>query len=138
MARKALPMMLKIGNDKRGFTLMEVMTATCVLSLGTVLIYESFFITLDSFNYYSNYLNVASWMDEKIWQAQDNLSRLGSSSQIDTRGEFINQNKNFRWNLSYNLISQNLYQIDLTLSWQEGPRKVKLLRSTYAMYEEKK
>ena len=117
---------------------MEVMIATCVLSLGTVLIYESFFISLDSFNYYSNYLNVAPWMDEKIWQAQDNLSRLGSSSQIDTTGEFRNRNKNFRWNLSYNLISQNLYQIDFTLSWQEGSRKVNLLRSTYAMYEEKK
>lgn len=128
-------MMLRIGN--RGFTLMEVMTATCILSLGTVLIYESFFITLDSFNYYSNYLNVASWMDEKIWAAQDNLSRFGPSSQIDTTGEFINRNRNFRWNLSYNLIGKNLYQIDLTLSWQEGKRFVKLLRSTYAMYEEK-
>ena len=117
---------------------MEVMVATCILSLGTVLIHESFFIILDSFNYYFNYLNVASRMDEKIWQAQDNLSRLGSSSQIETTGEFVNRNKNFRWNLSYNLISQNLYQIDLTLSWQEGRRFVKLLRSTYAMYEEKK
>lgn len=127
--------MLRIGN--RGFTLMEVMTATCVLSLGTVLIYESFFITLGSFNYYSNYLNVASLLDEKIWAAQDNLSRLGPSSQIETRGEFANRNKNFRWNLSYNLISQNLYQIDLTLSWQEGQRKVKLLRTAYAIYVEK-
>lgn len=117
---------------------MEVMIATCVLSLGTIIIYESFFISLDSFNYYSNYLNVASWMDEKIWQAQDNLSHFGSSSQIDTAGEFVTRNKNFRWNLSYNLMSQNLYQIDLTLSWQEGPRKVKLLRNTYAMYEKKK
>lgn len=117
---------------------MEVMVATCVLSLGAVLIYESFFIALDSFNYYSNYLNVASLMDEKLWQAQDNLSRLGSSGQIEPSGEFINQNKNFKWNLSYNLISQNLYQIDLTFSWQEGRRFVKLLRNTYAMYEEKK
>jgi len=148
-------MMLKIGNRgftpleilickkirKRfltGFTLMEVMIATCVLSLGSVLIYESFFITLNSFNYYSNYLNLASWMNEKIWQAQDNLRRLGSSSQIETTGEFANRNKNFRWNLSYNLISQNLYQINLTLFWQEGQRNVKLSRSTYAMYEEKK
>ncbi len=114
------------------------MIATCVLSLGAVLVYQSFFIALDSFNYYSNYLNVASFMDEKLWQAQDNLSRLGPSSQIEPAGEFTNQNKNFRWNLSYNLISQDLYQIDLILSWREGRRPVKLLRSTYAMYEEKK
>ncbi|MCM8782370.1 MAG: prepilin-type N-terminal cleavage/methylation domain-containing protein [Candidatus Omnitrophica bacterium] len=129
-------MILKTGN--RGFTLMEVMTATCVLSLGTVLIYESFFIALDSFNYCSDYLNVASWMDEKLWDAQDTLSRQGLSSQIETKGGVANRNKIFRWNLLYNLIGENLYQIDLTLSWKEGTREVKLVRSTYAMYEEKK
>ena len=122
----------------RGFTLIEVMVTTCILSLGIVLIYESFFISLDSLNYYSNYLNVASWMDEKIWQAQNNLSRFGLLIPIETQGEFLNGNKNFRWNLSYNLIedTQNLYQIDLILSWQEGKRKVKLLRTAYAMYVE--
>ncbi|MCM8796059.1 MAG: prepilin-type N-terminal cleavage/methylation domain-containing protein [Candidatus Omnitrophica bacterium] len=128
-------MMLKIGN--RGLTLMEVMVATCVLSLGTLLIYESFFITLDSFNYYSNYLNVISWMDEKLWAAQDTLSHFGSFGQIETQGEFIKRNKNFRWNLAYNLIGNNLYQIDLTLSWQESQRKIKLSRTIYALYAEK-
>jgi len=132
-------MTLKIGNKlKKAFTLTEVMVAACVLSLGAVLIYESFFIILDSFNYCSNYLNIASWMNEKVWYAQDELSRLHSPDQIDTAGEFAARNKNFRWNLSHNLISEDLYQIDLTLFWQEGQRKVKLLRSTYAMYDEKK
>lgn len=133
---------MKIGGGseigKKGFTLMEVMIATCVLSLGAVLINSSFFILLDSFQYCSHYLNIAPWMDEKIWQAQDNLSRLGPSSQIETAGIVTEQNKNFRWDLSYNSVSQNLYQIDLILSWQEGPRKVKLLRSAYAFYEERK
>jgi len=130
-------MTLRIGN--RGFTLMEVMTATAILSLGTVFIYEAFFISLDSFNYCSNYLNVASWGDEKVWQAQDNLTRLGPQAQIEDSGVFSNRNKNFSWRLSHDLIDEagGLYKIDLTLSWKEGPRNVKLSRAAYAKYEKK-
>lgn len=135
--------MSRIVNRKRfimGFSLIEAMTAACILSLGTVLIYESFFITLDSFGYYSNYLNIASWMDEKLLAAQDSLNRFGSSGSIETAGEFVNQNKKFRWDLAYNLVdrTQELYQIDLTLFWQEGKRKIRLSRNAYAIYEEKK
>jgi len=125
---------------KFGFTLIEVMVTTAILSLGTVLIYEAFFISLNSYNYCSNYLNIVSLADEKIWQAQDSLSRLGSQAQVETKGKFINRNKNFTWELSYNSIeaTQGLYRIDLILSWQQGPRKVKLLRTAYATYVEKK
>ena len=139
-------MMLRIGS--KGFSLIEVMVATATLSLGTVLIYEAFFISLDSFNYYSNYLSVIPWMDEKIWQAQDDLSKFGALTQIGTtdeprtfdkvRGEFQKAGKAFRWNLNYSPIDDGLYRIDLNLYWQEGQRKVRLLRSAYAKYEEKK
>lgn len=129
-------MMLRIGN--KGFSLIEVMFATAILSLGTVLIYEAFFISLDSFNYYSNYLSVIPWMDEKIWQAQDDLNKFGALTQIGTTDEFQKAGKAFRWNLNYYPIDDGLYRIDLNLYWQEGQRKVKLLRSAYAMYKEKK
>jgi prepilin-type N-terminal cleavage/methylation domain-containing protein len=128
-------MMPKIGN-KRAFTLLEVMVTTAVLSLGTVLIHESFFITLDSYDYCSNYFNVAPWMDEKIWQVRDNIIRLGSSSQIETSGTFTIKNKDFSWNLSHSLVegAQDLHKLDLVVFWKEGQRKVKLSRTAYAKY----
>ena len=123
MARKAQRMMLKIGNNC-AFTLVEVMVASAVLSLGIVMVYEAFFISLDSFSYCNNFLNVASLADEKIWQAQDNLSRLGNLAQIESGGKFINRNKDFEWNLSYAPVDEasglHTYRIDLSLSWQEG------------------
>lgn len=129
-------MMLRTGN--KGFTLIEIMVTVAILSLGMVLIYEAFFIVLDSFNYCSDYLNVASWIDEKIWQAQDSLTRRGSFD-ADTIGEFINRNKVFKWSLSHNPIdeAEGLHRIDLVLSWQEGKRTIRLSRSAYAIYEEK-
>lgn len=131
-------MMLRTGN-KKGFTLIEVMITTAVLALGTVLISEAFFISLDSFNYCSHYLNVAPFANEKIWQVQNSLSRLGPLAQIETAGIFTDRNKNFTWSLTQGLIdeTEGLYRIDLALSWQEGQRRPKLLRTAYARYEEK-
>jgi len=129
-------MISRIGSDN-GFTLVEVMIATAVLALGIVLIHEAFFASLDAFGYYSNYLRVAPWADEKIWDAQDELRRLGPRADIEREGEFLGRNKNFRWNLSYGPLGEtkSLYRVDLILSWQEGKRRVSLLRSAYAIYE---
>ena len=125
---------------KKGFTLIEVMVATAVLSLGALMIYEAFLISLDAYNYCSNYLRVASWMDERLWQAQNELGHFGPAAQIERSGEFVNRNKNFSWSLTYALIGglPGLHKIDLGLSWKEGRRDARLLRSTYATYAEKR
>lgn len=125
----------KIGN--KGFTLIEIMVTTVVLSLGTVLIYGAFFTSLDSFNLYTNYLSLAPWMDEQVWLAQDNLSKLGVLAQGQTAGEFQKSGKVFKWGLNYSLIDEGLYKIDLDLYWQQGQRKAGLSRSAYAQYKKK-
>lgn len=119
-----------------GFTLVEAMITTAILSLGIVLIYEAFFISLDSFNYCSNYLNIVSWADEKVWQTQNSLNHYGVERAIGTQGVFKRANKKFNWNLSFYLIDVDLYRIDLDIFWQEGKRKSKLSRSAYALYNE--
>lgn len=140
-------MILRIGTDcvahgvrrkkklSPAFTLVEVMVATAILSLGIVLIYQAFFISIDSFNYCFNYLNVASWADEKIWQVQNNLSHSKVEDIIETGGRFRKRNKDFNWDLSYYLIDVDLYRIDLDIFWQQGRRKAMLYRNAYAVYD---
>lgn len=131
-------MILRIGN--KGFTLLEVMLTTVVLSLGATLIYQSFFISLDSFNYSDTVLKTIPWMDEKIWAAQDNLTHFGPEAVLEAGGELkTSGGKNIIWNLSYNSISgiDNLYQVDLKLFWPQGYRKIELSRSAYAIYQKK-
>jgi len=131
-------MILRTGN--KGFTLLEVMIATAVLSLGSLLVYQAFFISLDSFDYYSKLLKVIPWMDQNIWEAQDNLMHFGPAAQMQTEGELKTGDKNIMWNLSYGPVSEtnrDLYQVDLALSWQQGRRNIKLSRSAYAIYLEK-
>ena len=128
----------RIGN-KRGFTLIEVMVAVTVLVVGIVFIYESFFFSMDLFGYYSDYLRVASWADEKVWNIQDDIRRYGFLAQIEKRGKVVKNNKNFYWNAACSLIDESpdmdLYKIELKLSWQIGTRKLRLKRTTYATYK---
>ncbi len=132
-----LKMASRAAGSLTGFTLMEVMVATVILSLGTVLIYSSFFTSLDSFNRYTNYLSVISWMDEHLWHAQDELTKLGAQAQLQSAGDFQNAGKDFKWGLNYSLIDDGLYRIDLDLYWQQGQRKAGLSRSAYAEYKKR-
>ena len=123
---------------KKGFTLVEVLVTTAVLSLGIVLIYRAFFTLLDSFGYYSNYLRVAAFADEKLWQAQDALSCFGPDAGAGSSGRLNIQNKDFNWRLSVGPITaESLYRIDLAVSWRQGPRTRELSRNTYALYIKK-
>jgi prepilin-type N-terminal cleavage/methylation domain-containing protein len=130
-----------IGTNK-SFTLIEVMIATSVLAIGSILIYEALFIALDSYNYCDNYLRVVQLMNEKMWQAQENLAEQSNLGDIQAHGEFIEKNKLYNWDLSYSLVDEakgkyKLSRIDLTLSWQEGRRLVNLSRNAYALFRQK-
>jgi hypothetical protein len=112
------------------------MVATAVLALGAVLIYEAFFLSLDIFGYCANYLKLASWADELVWEAQDLLTYSGETAQIPTNGVFVSANKKFTWNLSYCALAQeHVYSIGLVVSWKEGTRVMKLFRDAYAIHK---
>jgi prepilin-type N-terminal cleavage/methylation domain-containing protein len=130
--------MSTIGN-KKGFTLIEVMVAVAVLSFGLVLVYQAFFIAFDSFNYSADYLAISCWMDEKVWEAQDNIMRTGSLQDYQLQGEFLARNKLFNWQVSSNLLDQsaNLSAVNLQVNWKEAKRNVKASRFFYAKYNEK-
>lgn len=124
----------------KGFTLIEVMAATCVLALGTVFVHQAYLRALDTFGYYENSLNVGWWLDEKIWEAQENLSETGSLGDISTSGEFTLKNKRFSWNISASPQDEakgkyDLFKIGLSVNWQEGSRSVAISRNAYALHE---
>lgn len=129
--------MSRIGNNC-AFTLVEVMVATAVLALGVTLIYQGFFISLDSLGYCQDYLRIAPLADEKIWQAQDALRRLGPSAELDAGGSFADGRRSFGWNLSYNSLGgpSGLCEISLSVLWQNGQKKSRLVRGAYALHVE--
>jgi len=137
--------MLKTGTSTRAFTLIEVMVAASVLALGAVLIYEAFFISLDSFEYCANFLQVSVWTDALLWEAQDAVLHPSSAKPILTGGQITRRNKKFQWDLSYDVLDEikeagrfcQMYRIDVRVFWQQGYRTAGVSRSTYALYEKK-
>lgn len=128
-------MTLRIGN-KKAFSLIEQMVAVAVLSLGIVLIYGAFFTSLNAFNYSSSRLDALSWMDEKIWETQNELICSGALIMGEYKGSFVKKTKNFDWKMSVNLIGQTqdsyLCRLALTVFWKEPQRNVSLSQVAYA------
>ena len=124
----------------KGFTLIEAVVATAVLGLGLALIFQGLFTSLNAYDYYDNYLSILPRVDEKLYEAQDRINRLGPQADLDTSGEWVNQrDRRFKWGLGSSLLDKagGLYKLNLLVSWNEGNRKVSLRREAYALYNEK-
>lgn len=128
--------MLRTGN--RGFTLIEVMAACAILAFGVVLVYEALLKTLDASGYYADYLKAWSWMDEKIWHTQEELTRSGAFTH-EGSGEEVFNNRRFRWDLSCAPlgVDSGLFRIDLRLGSLAGKRGEAFTRSAYALFIKK-
>ena len=113
------------------------MVTTAVLAMGIVLVYQALFVCLDAFTYYSNYVDISGWMDEKVWEAQDSLTRTASLGLMDTSGTLAVQNREFSWSISSQAAdpAAGLYQVDLEVTWRSGKKQRQLTRTAFALYE---
>lgn len=130
----------RIGSREKGFTLVEIMVTTVIFSLTVVLIYETFFRSLDLLNYCSDYLRAVSIVDDRMWQAQNELTRFNTLKDTPSSDTLTLDNKNFAWRLSCEPVAgaTYLYRINSALSWREGSKEMAISRDAYALYEEKK
>jgi len=121
----------------KGFTLIEIMVTTAVLAFGIVSIFQALFVVMGAFSYISHYLDVVSVADEKVWQVQDTLMRLGPQAAFQPQGEFDTGGKIYDWKLSVQRPdpAAGLYRVDLSTQWKEGRRNYRLERSAYVIYE---
>ena len=123
------------AEKKNGFTLIEVMVTVSILAFGIVAIYEALFICLDTFSYYSNSLQAQTWLEEKIWEVQDEFIRTEFINTGQTNGTVKIRNKMFYWRTGLNRIGgdQSLYRLDLSLGWTQGNRKPNISREVYIL-----
>jgi prepilin-type N-terminal cleavage/methylation domain-containing protein len=128
----------RTGNN-RGFTLLEVMLASVVLALGTVMIYQAYFSLLNSHAYMSEYLRLSPWMDEKLWEAQDVLAHGGGQAGIETHGGFLQGGRKFAWDLNISPISQRegLFDIELVVAKVAEKGNRRFSRNAYVIQAEK-
>jgi len=109
------------------------MVAVAILSLGVVLIYRTFLTSLATFKYYSTNLQAQCWMGEKIWEVEDSLLYRKGLGAGKRSGNLFLGNRKIAWRISVDSISptEEFYQLDLTLFWQENNRRITISRTTY-------
>lgn len=131
----AFNLLLKGKRKDGGFTLIEVMAAVAVLSFGIVVIFETFFLSLNTYSSYSNYLKTQNWLDEKIWDMQDRLNHSSLSTMNTDSGQIRVNNKDIAWNMNVGVVDwdESLIEVHVNLSWQEGGRTVTSARHAYAV-----
>jgi len=116
-----------------GFTLVEVMIATAILSFGMLLIFHSFFMSLNSSNYLLDRLNASLELSNEIWQAQDSLRRSGNIQYMLNPEEKQLGQKTYSWILQPSALNSamGLYKADAVVFWHENKNEIKLSRSAY-------
>jgi len=127
--------MVKKHKKNKGFTLVEVIMTVAILAFGIVSIYEALFISADTHGYYVHYLSTQDWISEKIWEAQSKLINSGELNEEETSGQIVRDHKMYDWLMAVSLLdeTQGLYRVRVTLSWQEGNKKVNTARETYLL-----
>jgi len=138
-----LPLLIRdnaINNklQRRSFTLLELIVTVVILSSGILFIYKGFLSSLDVSYYAKHYLYAQLWMEKKLYDIDNEFKTYKAPFLPQTSGSFDEGNNNFYWQASYSLIGStekmSLYDATLVVSWKEGRRNIKLVRTEYVYY----
>ena len=131
--------MLRTGNNKNGFTLIEVMVTVAILSLGTLVIHEGLLHSADVLTHYNSLLTAREWSENKIWDLKEALLFSEPPQPTENSGSFESAGRSYAWSADNSLASNadELYLINLDIGWREGQKPINLAQSVYATSQKK-
>lgn len=122
--------MLQTGRNRdKGFLLMEVMVSIAILSIGFVLILNSFTRSIKALKLSEDYFKAGLLLEEKIYEISNSNLEPGS-----TNGVFTSPDSRFSWNLDVLEIEEvNLNEVSLEISWNQGNKRHGMSLATYLL-----
>ena len=110
-----------------GFLLLEVMIGVAILSIGTLLILNSFMRPLRAIEFSRDYFKAGLFMEEKMLELYNSDIRDGISD-----GVFNGFGDRFSWNLNVIKLEKDAYnEINLKILWQGKDKEGCLPVSAY-------
>jgi len=138
----------KVGRNKKGFLLFEVMVTVAILSLGLTLILRSFTTSLSAARISQNYMLACLLLEEKMWELEEEAESTKKITTEPSRGEFATSNEKDKWRerFSWEIACEDLLdeereetsldKVTVTVAWKEGRRERKVCLPTYLVNEE--
>jgi len=110
----------------RGFLLLEVMIGVAILSIGTLLILNSFMRPLRAIEFSRDYFKAGLLLEEKMLELYNSDIKDGAS-----RGVFSNFDDKFSWSLSVIKLEEDACnEVNLRILWQGKDKEEYLPAST--------
>lgn len=113
----------------KAFTLIEVMLAVAILSIGLVLVVRSYVTSLRAIKASQNFLIANLLLEEKIWEKQEEgMRRRGEATFEEEEGKFDPPFEGYSYNIKFEpqdfppQYQGALYKTLFTVSWQERGR----------------
>jgi type II secretion system protein I len=119
-----------------GFTLIEVLVAISLLSLGLVMIFKAMFISFNRIEHLTNRFYASAVLDNRISTIQRMLivyKALPVEMNVSEKVNIGMRPIEFKQEMAFHEVEDymDVFELDLDLVWEEQGRKVKLGRSAY-------
>lgn len=126
-------MMSKTGSNTRGFTLIEVMLAVCVLALGVVMVQQGLLRSADLVARASTRLKARFLLEEKLWQTRETLVFADAPESADDGGSGGDAMSSYQWDVGSSATgdTEDLYSVKGKIIWKESGRDVEFENETF-------
>ena len=108
-----------------------------ILSCGIMLVYKSFFISLNHIQHVTNRLIASNLIDKRFSDIEMVLKSQGvlilSAGPETQKVTVLNKEVDFHFDTTFTGIGtlKGLYEVNMTISWREGAKQVSMMRSAY-------
>jgi prepilin-type N-terminal cleavage/methylation domain-containing protein len=121
--------------SKKGFTLIELVMAVSILSIGVVLVLRSFLSSSGALNVIGDRLSAIEILEGKVSALKEDAF-AGALKEANTNDQVDLNNRKASYNLQINKLNSddketNIKEVRLGLSWQEDNKGQEEILATY-------
>jgi prepilin-type N-terminal cleavage/methylation domain-containing protein len=126
----------RLGCNSFGFTFIEVLVTISLLSLGLVLIFKAMIVSLNRIEHLTNRFYASAVLDNRISTIQRMLivyKALPVDMNVSEKVNIGMRPVEFKQEMAFHEVEDyiDVFELDLSLVWEEQRRPVKLSRSAY-------